>query len=62
MVDGIRTASLEDKLLLNVIMRSLICNGARTRLDYKVDHSFFFVCATVGLGLSPQNVQNTRGA
>ena len=39
-VNGMRTPSLEDKLLLNIIMKILICNGARRRYDCKVGHSF----------------------
>ena len=60
-----RTASLEDKLLLNVIMKILICNGARTRYDCKVGHSFqllktlFFLYTIVAVGLSPPKVENT---
>ena len=35
MVDSMRTVSLGDKLLQNAIMRNLICNEAKSRLDCK---------------------------
>ena len=61
-VEGMRTASLEDKLLLNVIMKSLalVCNGARTRYNYKVGHSTVSY-TIVAVGLSPPKAENTRG-
>ena len=40
MVDGMRTVSLGDKLLQNAIIRNLICNETKTRLDCKVFPSF----------------------
>ena len=61
-----RTVSLGDKLLQNAIMRNLVCNEAKTRLDCMVVPSFsaikeaILLYSTIAVGPYPPEVESTN--